>query len=841
MILSQLLLGQTLVCDCPWQSCCEVDILTGLCFDATAPDSSFASSRVLGRPAGQNLHRAVLLATTVSRASAALIPPSIPVLTQEAVVLAFRKLFPGPWFDQFRFPMIEDLVNNPVFRAYPEWLQERGAVWDGPLGPFMAPAAVRLAQRTSEGQQAGAYSQRASLPPLLSYGLEPDEHFVQARALSQQPLPTENLAVLDADLHFAAFVTARSRGHLRGLRQTAVKVLRELHRRWQGVTLHLRRFQSTAIQAVTHKRDIGLTGLLMVLISWPDATYPHGLIVGLPAVGYAPCYHVFPELQVDRISFEDVLGDWQTHNHRIMASLRPGPNDDVALAQSSADADKGFCTHPLTRAELLHEIQGRPHRLIPRCVITQSSGKKRIIDDAAVGGQSATSRDANKLVLCTPLRPAQHIQATLSYMTAPALAAAQLSDAFETGGEDWPDAYRHSPMSRSESLLCVVTFWHPDWQQPAFQLYSGLLFGLPLAVTSFNRYSRLVEALGRRLTTSLVSMYFDDATLTDWRSSKGSAQWAFGVLNELLGTPFASEKRQQMATQGVFLGLQHSLDSCLSHGVVHFWVKDKLQEKLLSIISEAEAAQRLSPGQAAKLYGVANFFEQGVYGRIGCGGLAAIKTRQYSHEVQISGEILGCFDILRSIISQRPERAVPVLTLSHPRFCVASDAALESPRAGTGGFLVVWQQNQLEDREAFVSKIPPALYDWFTPGDHKIAQLELIQVFYALTCRASTFRGRKGIWFIDNLAALMSLIRGRSDVPDLERLSHLIHIALFTLKVWIYWEWIPSKSNWSDAISRLGFDDPWFHRHHFRPHQAELEVRILDLPFPVVITLFQFL
>ena len=216
------------MCDCPWQSCCEVDILVGLCFDATAPDANLASSRVVGRPTGQQLHRAVLLATTVSRASASLVPPSIPVLTQEAVVLAFRKLFPGPWFDDFRFPMIEDLVNNPVFRAYPEWLQERGALWDGPLGPSMAPAAVRLAQRTSEGQQAGAFSQRASLPPLLSYGLEPDDHFVQARALSQQPLPTENLAVLDTDLHFAAFMTAKSRGHLRGFRQTAVKVLREL-------------------------------------------------------------------------------------------------------------------------------------------------------------------------------------------------------------------------------------------------------------------------------------------------------------------------------------------------------------------------------------------------------------------------------------------------------------------------------------------------------------------------------------------------------------------------------------------------------------------------------------
>ena len=42
------------------------------------------------------------------------------------------------------------------------------------------------------------------------------------------------------------------------------------------------------------------------------------------------------------------------------------------------------------------------------------------------------------------------------------------------------------------------------------QLYSGLLFGLPLAVTSFNRFSRLLESLCRRLGGVLISFYFDD-------------------------------------------------------------------------------------------------------------------------------------------------------------------------------------------------------------------------------------------------------------------------------------------------------------------------------------------
>lgn len=91
--------------------------------------------------------------------------------------------------------------------------------------------------------------------------------------------------------------------------------------------------------------------------------------------------------------------------------------------------------------------------------------------------------------LCSPLRPAPHVQALFQTLSTDELRAAQSSDALETGGEDWPDAYRHSPMSQFESTHCVVVWWHAQWGAPAFQLYSGLLFGLPLAVTSFNRYS----------------------------------------------------------------------------------------------------------------------------------------------------------------------------------------------------------------------------------------------------------------------------------------------------------------------------------------------------------------
>ena len=66
----------------------------------------------------------------------------------------------------------------------------------------------------------------------------------------------------------------------------------------------------------------------------------------------------------------------------------------------------------------------------------------------------------------------------------------------------------------------------------------------------------------------LVSLYFDDAHISDWKSSKGSGQAAFATLNSLLGTPFAQEKRQPMSAVGLFLGLDHDVAEALSSGVV---------------------------------------------------------------------------------------------------------------------------------------------------------------------------------------------------------------------------------------------------------------------------------
>ncbi|CAE7538614.1 unnamed protein product [Symbiodinium sp. CCMP2592] len=743
------LFGKTLVVDeiTAWPS--EGDALAGLVFEELSdrnmeakplqrrPPNKKRRSSQIGRPL-----RALGLAVAPLADASQIFSC---YLRQEDVFGAVCKLFPAEWLEGVTFPFLEDLINAPPFDLYTRWLRDSGADWTGPCGPTLAPQSARIFQRAA-GQQAGALSQRAALPPLLSFGLSEEDHFCHSLARLHEPVPTEREPILDPDLRFAADFTAANRTSLRSLRQNAIGAVRELKRRWAPVDVALRRFQAPSLHRVTAARDIGLVALLVVLFSWPDTALPFALVVGMPAVGFAPCYGVFPQLPTSRISFDEVMGDWRAHNARMLSRIGPSKDDVFLLQQSTKDHEAGFCSPPLTEAALLRRLKGRPYRLIPRCVITQSSGKQRIIDNADAGGQSETSYDSNKLVLCSALRPGQHAQAIVARVPPEDLEEAKESDSLESGGEDWPDAYRHCPMSEEESLACLVVWWHHEWQAPAYQIYAGLLFGLPLAVTSFNRYSRFSEAASRRLALTVASSYFDDFNLLDWASSKGSGQWAVGSINTLLGTPFAAEKRQPMSAHGTFLGLDHVLSEALSQGFVTFWARERLFDKMADLIEQATSSGSLQD------------------------------VRPY--------ELLGARDVW------------------------------------PGGFLIVWQHPK---------------------GEKKIAQLELSMVLYALVSRPSHFRSRRGVWYIDNTAALMSLIRGRSDNADLSRLAQLIHLCLFCFKTWVYWEWVPSKSNWSDSISREGADDVWHQSHLFSTFRAHFPHELWALPLEAVVVVLEFL
>ena len=125
------------------------------------------------------------------------------------------------------------------------------------------------------------------------------------------------------------------------------------------------------------------------------------------------------------------------------------------------------------------------------------------------------------------------------------------------------------------------------------------------------------------------------------------------------------------------------------------------------------------------------------------------------------------------------------------------------------------------------------------PQKTYIAQLELFMILVGITNFAQDIRGLRGIWFVDNIAALMALVRGRSDSQSLDLLARQIHAALFAIGVDIYFEWVASEDNWSDGISRTGLADQWHQQNGFSPGVCGSFPFLLLMPLTPLLRIFQ--
>jgi len=394
-------------------------------------------------------------------------------------------------------------------------------------------------------------------------------------------------------------------------------------------------------------------------------------------------------------------------------------------------------------------------------------------------------------------------------------------------------------MRPEESRACVVVWWHPKRGKPVFQRYHGLPFGLPNAVTSFNRWSKFAQALVRRLLMLLFSMYFDDATMQDWESEAFHSQACVADLMKILGSPWAPDKSQACSSVGDFLGLMHDV-SRSEEGVVRFWPRESLVAKVLCIIGMAKEVG-LPPGVASKLYGVANFIETGMYARVGRAGLWAIKDRQKETAFDITPSISLSFDLLSDLFKLMPRREYLLWSGVFRRAITASDAAYESGK-GSAGFLSVIDPGKPEEtRLGRVIVLPGCLYSIWGARVTYIAQLELLAVLVAITEVAGSIRGASSIWFIDNVAALMALVKGSSGSHSLDQMAKIIHLACFAIRSVPYFEYIESGANWSDEISREGAQGNWAPCNAFSVKECGVAVELLTLPCLAVVRIFEFL
>ena len=91
-------------------------------------------------------------------------------------------------------------------------------------------------------------------------------------------------------------------------------------------------------------------------------------------------------------------------------------------------------------------------------------------------------------------------------------------------------------------------------------------------------------------------------------------------------------------------------------------------------------------------------------------------------------------------------------------------------------------------------------------GDHLICQIELFAVFCVKTLIPQKLVGRRVIYWIDNEAARLALVKGQSKSSIMDRMIRELCLLEDRMLSYAWYTRVPSKSNIADAPSR-GKDD----------------------------------
>ena len=231
--------------------------------------------------------------------------------------------------------------------------------------------------------------------------------------------------------------------------------------------------------------------------------------------------------------------------------------------------------------------------------------------------------------------------------------------------------------------------------------------------------------------------------------------------------------------------------------------------ELLEVLQRILADASLAPASAGKIYGKLMFLSSQYYGRLGRALLRAFSRRQHESRFGLNPQIAAAVQFwLQNMRCLRP-REIPVSLTHAPVYLSYSDGEGEGAGVGVGlwcpdgtivaGYIVV----PSEVREAWSRAA--------TAGDfYDIFEIEAIGPALVLH-NFERFMSADALWvhYIDNDAALATLIKGSSSVLSGEVITAFTHGRVAAMGLWPWFDRVASSDNPVDQLSRGQMDGPW--------------------------------
>ena len=703
-------------------------------------------------------------------------------------------------------------------------------------------------QSQAQRQRAAYPSHRAGTPLVDDEITDPHEHMARASCAPFRGDYTD-ADVPDTVREAVDWVIGVGNGpEVAKLRDQAMSIVLNVSKRLQHVENALDEIRPAHIRRMVQPLRASLITALALASDAPEAVgLGVDVVCGFQAVGDIPdCGWWIPVDNPAKVDFDSLDHDaWNRalesaiRAKALAASASRKAELETVYQKTLAEHAKGLVHGPFTKKHL-DQVYGRGKwRAMARFGILQN-GKVRACDNAKASYHNRGTGRGEKMACETADFPARTSACFRRSATAAAGGTEPPRLDMQSGTDDMRDAYRHLPCATPQ--FTVFALWSPELGEVVYFTLPGFNFGLSSAVGQFNRLPESFVNAARRLLHIACCHFFDDFNVTEPGWSARSAQSTLGRLLVLVGFPFSDEKHEEVAPIVKFLGVFSDLVEFDVSGIVKMYVSESRIEKLLAHIRLVLEEGSLSPGEASRIAGKLGFTFAWSFGRFGKAALQPLHARAADNELGEWGESLppslrASLSFFESVLPElRPhlyradeETESPTLVWTDGRYDMEGHAAVVAgrdarPPAGVGFVIASPKPGvrpacgscpeymssaearvRLADSYTFVHAsldVPDEFVAGFIGRKQYIGQIEILGALSPYLSCPELLAGKRVIHWIDNTSAISALNKGYSARPDSARLVHAFHAFNLGLEARVWFEYVNTDANVSDAPSR---------------------------------------
>ena len=566
-------------------------------------------------------------------------------------------------------------------------------------------------------------------------------------------------------------------------------------------------FRVESSRKVAHLKKPAFAACMTTLLRWPDAFNPSSwwkvilLWESSQRVGYSA--RLGPKRGLLW------LDGWLTHQRLLLSwwrldllgSLRPFSR------QLKKSRRRDFAVPSLPRKKWMANLDAVSGGRLSDSSSLSPAGKQRVIDNARKTEHNAATT-LHETIYTVHLDFIASMAADLSnklHLLQPPMECPEVDWlSLRLGTDDLPDAYRALPVRpEHQGYSVVAVFVHgAGWR---FTKLYGLAFGLESAVVSFNRWPQLAIAISRRCVCSLSAAYFDDEMCLEPLLFADPSQQGLRLVLRLLGSEPQKAKGFRPAADRHYLGASVHLGNFASQGVIRFQPKFTTTQKVLAKLHHALQTNQLDRDSAGKLRGDLQWMYSQCAGHLGRLAGQVFTAHQGDSDPALTPLEARLLRLLCTLVQDFSPRDIPVVGQLPLPIVVYSDASFENGVLRLGWVIFAPNCTPLGG----TTVVPHQVVSSWKERSQQIFPGETLCALVLPLLYPTTLESHDLLWFVDNEAAVSTLIRGTTSELDVHLIAQcsLVRLARLGCRLWL--EWIDSESNPSDGLSRAGLDDEW--------------------------------